>query len=45
MSENNEAAQLDLSGRKKLYLDELLNSIVPFWTERAVDWEHGGILT
>ncbi len=28
-----------------IYRAELLERVVPFWLEHAVDWEHGGLLT
>jgi N-acylglucosamine 2-epimerase len=28
-----------------IYRAELLDRVVPFWIEHAIDWQHGGILT
>ncbi|WP_398454417.1 AGE family epimerase/isomerase [Sphingobacterium thalpophilum] len=29
----------------KIYKDELLNNVLPFWTERSIDTEYGGYFT
>lgn len=37
--------QLDLRELEDFYVDHLFNVLVPFWMERAVDWENGGYFT
>ncbi len=36
---------MDLEALRERYLDELRNSVIPFWTAHGVDTVHGGFLT
>jgi len=36
---------MDLEALREKYLDELRNSVIPFWMKHGVDHEHGGFLT
>ncbi|MFW6155987.1 MAG: AGE family epimerase/isomerase [Armatimonadota bacterium] len=35
----------DLAGLRDFYREQLLDDIIPWWMEHAIDREHGGILT
>ena len=35
----------EIKSYRKIYKDELFDSVVPFWIKNAIDWKHGGVYT
>ena len=35
----------EIKNYRKIYKDELFDSVIPFWTKNAIDWELGGVFT
>lgn len=36
---------MNLKKTRNRYRSLLLDGIVPFWLDRGIDWEHGGVLS